>query len=218
MFYADNISETFRMGDVLKGFSEVLPIYNSPNKSNLYEFELNIKITQNEYYVILTPCCSIEQSEVVIVPLRKIDDKFLLSEYITKNFLIINRPMKRREMIGEIGFNKLSPEEQLEIENIHAQYEYLDKFIYGGHALLPEYEISRKRGKDDIIKIKTNNYMISFKDFIKIKSSIFNRENKNCVKYFELSPIARNDLRNKLSYFYSRIPSEDQPFLPQIIY
>jgi len=212
MFYTDRISKAFRMGDIIKGYSEILPIYNT-NTSSSDSFEINLKIISHDYFVILTPCCSIEQKEAIIVPLRKINSNLLMSQYILENFLIINRPMKRREAMGDKTFASLSPEEQIEMENAPPAYEYLDKFIYNEHDIFNSYEIYKKRARDDEVRIVTNKYMICFKDAMKISCNLFERNNTNCRKILELSPLSRADLRNKLGKFYSRPAEEDKEFL-----
>jgi len=211
MFYSDSFSKAYRMGDIISGYTEIVPVY-VPNKAD-NKLDLSISIVPSVLFVILTPCCSIESKVVNIAPLKELEPKFLSSDQLIANFLLINQPISKLSAVGEVAFSKLSEGEKLEFENAIPSYAYFDKFIYDDHSRLKEYPMEKKRGKDDVIKITTGKYMISFKNVVKIQSELFDRSNKNCEKIAELTPSSRQILRNKLVYYYSRIPEEDQPFL-----
>ena len=211
MFYADGFSENYRMGDIVSGYSEIIPTYSKNKLSN--ELSLSISIIPSDWFVILTPCCSIENGIINIAPLKGIDTRFLSSEQLIENFLLINQPIPKRSAIGDIAFSKLSIEEQFEIDNAPVEYAYIDKFVYDETTHLQEYKVTRKRGKDDVVTIMTGKYMISFKDAAKIQCDIFERNKAIYGKVAELTPLTRQCLRDKMSYYYSRTPLEDQQFL-----
>lgn len=202
MFYSENISEGYRMGDIVTNFYDIIP--NFANNSN----NLNIQIEKYKYFVILTPCCSIEKKEAIIVPLKEIEGSFLMSNYLLDNFLIINEPMLKIESMGDNIFSKQPPEKQQMYNLLPKTYEFVDKFIYDKHEFLDKYHKSYKG-----IEIETSMYMISFKDSVRVKTERFERGFKNCEKTLELSPLSRDILRKKLVHFYGRIPMEDQEFL-----
>ena len=211
MFYSGSFSEFYRLGDIVSGYTEIIPKYSS-NKSNS-GLSLSISIAPNDLFIILTPCCSIEKRVVNIAPLKCLDSNFLSSDRLIEDFLLINQPISKRVALGELIFSKLSDEDKLAYENAPITYEYIDKFIYDDHFLLKKYELTKKRGKDDTITTHTGKYMVSFKDTMKIESELFDRDKCNCVKVAELAAISRDRLREKISFFYSRIPEEDRPFL-----
>lgn len=198
------------MGDIIEDFHEVIPHYDKNN-------EFSIKISNIEMFVILTPCCSIEHKEAIIVPLKKINEKLIVSEFLRDNLLLVNMPINKKISMGEQAYNKtlekMPLEEQILFRNINVSYEFCDYFVFDGNDKFKEYSLERKRGKDDIISITTRCHMISFKDAMRVNSSIFER-NGTCNKILELTPVTRKTLRDKLVFFYSRVPDEDKIYLP----
>jgi len=211
MFYSESFSSAYRMGDIISGYTEIVPVYTQTRAS--YEFDLSISIIPSDMFVILTPCCSIENKTVNIAPLKKLDSRFLSSDQLILDFTIINMPISKRIALGEAAFSKLPEHEKLELENAPLGYEYIDKFVYDDHSCLKTYKLEKKRSKEELISVATGKYMISFKDVVKIQSILFERHNENCAKVAELTAMARSKLRDKLTYYYSRIPDEDQPYL-----
>lgn len=209
-FYSNDLSNFFRLGDVIQGFTRVIPKFTQNGTDKM---DLNIELVHHDLFVILSPCCSIEDKEAHIVPLKQISDTFLKSNYTANDFSIINNPMSRKEVIGDLNFKNVQPDKQIEFENAPKTFEFVDKFVFAGHDLLDKYTIVLKR-KNVIIESKeTNSYIISFKDMIKVKYSQFDREAKDCKKLLELTPFARNVLRDKMVHFFSRIPDEDKEYL-----
>lgn len=85
-------------------------------------------------------------------------------------------------------------------------YTFLEYFIYDSNDLLKEYEFSFKGEL-----IKSGNYMIDFRNTIKVKSPNIKDENGpfTSKKIAELSIDARKSLREKLADFYGRPAKED---------
>lgn len=216
-FYSESFSESYRLGDILQGFTNISTI-NLKQNDDMSELVLDsINFQKHNYYVILTPCCSIENKEAILAPLKKLDPKLLFSDYIVENFLRVNEKMAHRDAMGEDIYKKQYPKEEDRInrDNSPPNYEHWDKFIYAPIPhILPEYELSLKKNKSEKITLKINHYMISFKDVFKVNSNTFDRGCKDtCTKIMELNPISRDLLRKKLSGFYARIPDEDREFL-----
>jgi len=211
MFYSESFSRAYRLGDIITGYTEIVPVYALNKKSA--ELSLSISVIPSDMFVILTPCCSIEQQIVNIAPLKKIDSRFLSSDFLVEDFLLINQPITRREALGGLVFNKLTPEEKLEFENMPPEYSYLDKFIYAEHHFLKEYSVTKSFGKGDIKTVATGKHMVSFKDAGKIQCNLFERKKEVYQKIAELSPLTRQKLRDKMAHYYSRIPEEDRSFL-----
>lgn len=208
MFYSENLSKSYRLGDIIKGFTEIIPMFTISDEGNN---DFCIRFVQHDFFVILTPCCSIEKKEAIIVPLKKLDENYLVNNYLKADFQILNRPMTHRESLGDAVYEKAP--NRPSIEDFTKTYQYIDKFVYNGHPMLPSYNLTRKR-KCVEISLETNTYMISFKDAIRINSNIFDRGYYNCCKYLELDPLTRLELREKLKFFYGRPADEDIEFLP----
>ena len=214
-FYNDEYTSGFRLGDVIGGFTGVSPKFDSTLGSNGL-FNFSIDFSHPEYFVVLTPCCSIKETTAMIVPLETLSGNFLASQYIRDDLLLTNRKMSKREAIGSFAFEMKykSAEEKLDVDMMPKQYEFLEIFIYDDNNLLNEYSIT-KRIKEQNIELKTRCRMINFKKVMFVTWANFER-NKECTKVLELSPYARHELRLKLENFYSRVPDEDKPFLPEI--
>lgn len=215
MFYTHAPSPFYRMGDIIENLHEVIPCYDSKNN----DFSVKFQITKR--FVILTPCCSIEKKEAIVVPLKPLDTRLVVSEFLRDDFLLINSRISQKKVLGERAYAKAleemvneqtSPEEIAIFEN-SINYEFFELFVFGEHTDFEEYSVSRKRGKDDTITVNTKCYMISFKDAMRVQSLIFNRDNSRCAKLAELTPMARKALRDKLTFFYSRVPDEDKEYI-----
>jgi hypothetical protein len=85
------------------------------------------------------------------------------------------------------------------------KYSFAEIFIYERDALLPVYELSYK----DHPKISTGYYMIDFKDIFTIRSQKIIKK-MSYPKILQLTTETREELRCKISEYYTRVPAEDQ--------
>lgn len=85
-------------------------------------------------------------------------------------------------------------------------YTQLESFIYEQNDLFPEYSI-RKNGKNITIRY----YMIDFKNIYKIDCGTIKSPTQAPLesKCLQISKQARSELRDKISYYYARVPVED---------
>ena len=83
-------------------------------------------------------------------------------------------------------------------------YSLFELFLYGPNEKLPEYQIRYK----NILGESIGTYMIDFKETFTISSKKIQRGN-SYPKILQLSISSRGELRNKLAYFFNRIPEED---------
>jgi len=105
-------------------------------------------------------------------------------------------------------FAKLNPERQEKIFNQRTQYTLLEYFIYKDHDIFDKYTLKDRQ---------TSYYMIDFKNVQKIKCEKIKRpeqmsQENNLIlesKILELTIEAREELREKIAYFYSNVPEED---------
>lgn len=206
LFYAES-EASLRFGDVLKGFISVSPKIKEPF-SGTFKHDYKIQVEMPSFSVVMTPCCSIGENKISLAPLIPVRKSFYENKYFAEDLTRINRVMERRYVLSEDKFKSKSPEEQAEIlSNDNKVYTLLDLFIYDKNDIYDEYNI-KMDGKNEAIKY----YMVDFKTIQKIdceevKSS---RESPLSAKCLQLSISARNDLRNKMAYYYGRIPDEDK--------
>lgn len=202
MFYqSDNQDVNLRFGDVISGFQFLSLIFDDlPSKPN----EFNLQITHKEYFVILTPCCSIEDGILVITPLEELRINFFENPYYVQDFTRINRIASVKDILPEKAWDQMPEEERLIKLAQEPDYPFIELFVYSDHPLLPRYSIKKKS-----FVIETGYYMINFKNILKINSKVFNRPVKY-PKILELTIHTREELRKKIANYYLRVPQEDK--------
>lgn len=204
MFYElENPDPFLRLGDIIKGFQFI-----KPNFENLDENPLSFSVSfeKVEYFVILTPCCSIEESKITVAPLRKIASKYFLNPHFSEDFTSINRIMPPEYQLPPEHWEKLPEDVKNAKIGEGSTYFFTNFFIYSDHILLPKYSISYKGSTYD-----TGYYQIDFKETYSIESRRIQRD-VNFPKILQLSKVSRHDLREKLSFYYYRVPEEDKVF------
>jgi hypothetical protein len=171
-----------------------------------------------EFLVVITPCCSIGDEKISVAPFEKVGLRKELFEvlYLKDDMTKINRIMEPQKAIRPQRWATYKQEEQLEILNQPADYQYNELFIYAEHDSLPSYQV--KIGQ---VLLNSRYYMIDFrkatrvtcKSIISPNTKAFTDEIKQKAldsKILELHSNIRQELRNKISNYYSRIPDEDQ--------
>ncbi len=196
-----NFDKNLRLGDIITGFSHIMPQFDDFfNKGN--EFKLDI--TLQHFYVVLTPCCSIEEKIITLAPLKKIRYQFFENPYYKEDMTRINRPMSPQNAYPPSVWAKIPEEQKIEIGSKEEGYALFELFFYGPDLKLPKYELKYKT--NPIVVADT--YMIDFKEAFTIMSNKIQRGN-TYPKILQLTILSRGELRNKLAKFYSRIPDED---------
>lgn len=189
-----------RLGDIIKGFSHIMPTFDDFFfKGNQFRLE----VVEQPFFVVLTPCCSIEDKIISLLPLKPIKSSFLTNPAIIDDITILNRPMSAQNAIPPIGWQKLPEEERTLKLQQPPNYYYLELFGYGPHPLLPQYDLSYRNQTQ-----KMSSFMVDFKESFTITSKKIERNN-SYEKVLQLSIASRGELRNKISNFYSRVPDED---------
>ncbi len=203
MFYEIRKPNLFlRFGDIIDGFQQVKPIFNKFD-TNKNDFQINVE--HNQYFVVLTPCCSIEKQTISLTPLKPLRSSFFSNEYFVEDFTAINRLMSPQQIVPKKAWEeKFDDNERQKRLSEGNNYAFIDLFIYQEHKLLPIYKLNSKK----LGKISTGFYLIDFKDTFVIESKQIQREAK-LSKILQLSIQSRTELREKISAFYHRIPDED---------
>jgi len=203
-FYEAKPSGKLRFGDVIKG---CISYTTSIDKINELDFNKNYKINVNltNYSVVLTPCCTIDNKDklLVITPLTKVKNSFYKNPYFFENLTNINRVMEPSKTVAPNVWERLPEVEKikrLEEGNVYGLLEY---FIYPQNDYFTEYEVSMK----DMKNFSTKYYMIDFKQCYKVRCENINKVWN--LKVLELTIKARGELRDKIAYYYGRPPKED---------
>ena len=208
MFYCDGLnSKELRFGDVIEGQHLYSLCLN--DKSSINDF--NLKVDRCQYNVILTPCCSIRDNNIVVSPLINVLTKFYLNPFFEEDLLRINKINKPFNYIPPNEWDKKSNEEKNEIMLREECYALTDLFIYDRNELFAPYKITKfNPATHQKEQIETNYYMIDFKNMYNIKLNTNNKLDNYLIKskVLELSISARRDLNHKLKAFY-RIAQED---------
>jgi len=201
MFYEkENVDPYLRFGDIIEGFQLLQPIYNDFLKDK-YNFEIEVRSVN--FFVVTTPCCSIERSKLSVAPLKSVRNVFYNNDYFIEDLTRINRLMSPEKSVPKESWKKMPEARKQEMQGVGYSFAFMDLFIYDSNDLLPQYELNTKQGK-----IETGYYMLDFKDIFVFDSNIVNR-GKNIPKILQLSKNSRDDLRNKLAKYFNRVPEED---------
>lgn len=207
MFYQaeDNVDRLLRLGDVVRGYlspsTKIKQPFLSLEASVYHNYEINIEVPQ--YSVVLTPCCSIGDTMVSLTPLIQLLGNFFKNEYFREDFTRINREMEPQQALAGDDWERLLPEKQQEALAKGRGYTMLHIFVYAPHDLFTMYE---KRGQE------TNYYMIDFRNVQTLKCDLIKSRDKTKEeetqilksRCLQLSDQVREELRNKLSYYYGR--------------
>lgn len=205
MFYQEEMDNALRFGDVLRGFILTSPIIKNPGSVGAYEIAIRLP----PYCVVLSPCCSIGHKVISLSPLIEIRPSFFDNPYFEEDLTRINRKMEPQQAVSPHVWEKFPLEVKQERLKEGYGYGLFDVFIYEKHDLLPKYTVNRRQGN-----IETNYYMVDFKNIYKINcGKIISAENAPLdAKYLQLSIQTRSELRDKIAYYYARIPKEDRIF------
>jgi hypothetical protein len=203
-FYEEKPERTLRFGDVIVGFQVVIPQIHKPTIN--VSCSWGISISQPSYFVIMTPCCSIEKKCFNLAPLSHIRPSFLSNKYFREDLTRINRKVLPELSVSTELWN--DPKFQPRREKLLAEGEaYTNKelFIYAPHDLLAKYTLDYKP------PVEMHYYMIDFKTIYKIDCNQIDRDKDPPaeIKLLQLTVQTREELRRKLSLYYGQIPEED---------
>ncbi len=208
MFYHGDIEGTLRFGDVLKGYISAYPIITGGNSPQvLFKNLESINISYTDYCAVLTPCCEFEKnkSSILITPILQIRQGFLGNPHLAEDLTRINRKMFPNQGLHPRAWENIPPEEQAQRMNAGLEYVLYNFFIYESDPIFPEYNINRNGEV-----ITTKHHMIDFGKIFRVKIKYgSNRESPPLNKCLQLSITSRNELRDKLSHYFSRVPQED---------
>lgn len=192
---------------ILEKDEEKLNIYPEPESDTKY----SIGITVPRFSVVLTPCCSIENKTILLTPLVGLRNTLFRNPYLAEDPTRLNRPVPPQKAVSPyVWENKLSAEERQKRIGEGAIYAFDSLFVYEKHFLLPKYAVDTRDGK-----LETNCYMIDIANTYRMNYDKINRYTPvpANVKRLQLSAQTRQELRDKVAYYYGRVPDEDKVLL-----
>ncbi len=205
-FYQEPGDSVLRFGDVLQGFVCCTPILNDAPSTDSFK----IDVTTKPFVVVLSPCCSISDQVISLATLIEIRNTFLTNPYFAEDLTRINEEIPPEKSLPPIAWEKLPADEKQLRLNIGDAYAFVELFIYAPNEIFQEYMVNTRAGK-----ISMRYYMIDFRHAFRVNCSRIITPNKSPVdsKCIQLSVENRSKLRDKISFYYSRIPTEDLQFI-----
>jgi hypothetical protein len=209
MFYVEKTDNYLRFGDVVRGYilpntTIKEPILSFKSESHNYTIDVEMP-----YSVVLTPCCSIGENTISLTPLIEVRSNFFKNPYFTDDLTRINRKMEPQQAHSPDEWGKFSLEKQQRYLAEGLNYALLNLFIYGESEIFKKYTMRQR---------EITYYMLNFRNVYTIKCAMIKRPEKVKPedapiiesKVLQLSIQARSELRDKIVYYYSRIPEEDE--------
>jgi hypothetical protein len=227
MFYSGVIGENLRFGDVVTGYVSVTAKIKKP----FGNASIDIQIPQ--YSVVLDPCCDIGNGLISLSPLEEItvNPAFYENPTLQANLTLINIVGMPQTFFSPSSWNKLSNEKKTSALTAIPDYGWSSYFAYEGNPVFPEYVIEKPvrfvevkdsatnlpiyEAKKEPLTVVTRYRVVNFKNIYRVScESIVKTERLNDRSILgsivlQLSKETRNILREKMAYYYSRIPLED---------
>jgi hypothetical protein len=210
-FYSQTMEQAFRFGDVIQGFvlsnsKLVGPIL----KMSASEYQINVSFP--EYAVVLSPCCSIGKSILSLTPLSKVLPSFFDNPFFCEDLTRINEQVEPQQSVSPELWEQLPQDRKQKLIGAGRGYTLLDLFVYEEHDLLPLYVVDRKGGNID-----TRYHMIDFRNTFHIRcDKVVNAKQAPLeAKRLQLAAGTRELLRQKIAFYYGRVPDEDAALMGQ---
>lgn len=203
-FYSEQRGNFLRFGDVVRGYVSTCPIIKGPVTSPAHinnGYKIDVEIAK--YSVVVTPCCSIEDHMICLTPLIKLRKDFMKNPYFVEDFTIINREIEPQKCYPPDEWEKMDSVEKEEVLARSRQYTLLYLFVYEENEIFDKYELRRK---------EIRQYMIDFRNISTIRCDMIKRAEYMGTedlpilesKCLQLSDKVREELREKMAYYYSR--------------
>jgi len=207
MFYEREPEKALRFGDVLKGYPSTTPMIEEPILNGVGR-KYNVNISIPNYCVVMDPCCSIGNKMISLTPLIQVFTTFFDNPYLAEDLTRINRVMKPEQAVPPAVWEKLPEEEKRKRLAEGDAYAFVSLFVYEKHDLFPRYTVHRRKGQ----RIETNYYMIDFRNTYKLSCDKIHSPTNAPLhsKVLQLSVKTRSELRDKVTFYFARIPQEDK--------
>ncbi len=205
MFYQEDHSRSLRLGDVLEGYLSVYANVKPPSSLRRCIPSYEITVSNPQFVVVMTPCCSIDKKRLSLAPLENVISPLLQNDNIKNNLVLINKEIDPQLAVPPKAFAQLPDDKKNELLARGKSFTFNNIFIYEKHNSLLEYFVPLKTGRE-----KTGFYMVDFTKMFTVNCDQVVRGNHPMdTKILELTPSTRGNLRVKLAKYFSRIPEED---------
>jgi len=199
VFYSPDIGSTFRMGDIVRGFVLGTACQSEPSVG-VCDYQVNLR--SPNFAVILTPCCSMGDKTLTLAPLVRINPKWRENPYFSSDLTNINREMLPEQTMSPATWQKLGDNERKRRLERGRGYALVEWFIFPPHPTLGTYTL-----KDTTFGY----FAIDFRSAhrVECEAVVSTKQVPITAKVLELEIGMRNELRNKVSFYYGRVPQED---------
>ena len=211
MFYTDDPNKVLRFGDVTSGFISSIPQLKAPLTANQHP-EYKLELSAPKYCAVLSPCCSVGEGTLSLAPLQPLTGNFFKNPYFVENLERINQLVEPERAYAPADWDALPEETRRQRLESGKDYAFKEYFIYSEHDMIqPKYQVVHRK-----IVFETGSYAIDFRKMFRISCPLI-RDSNDAVadqqlldsKILQLSVDAREDLRQKLAYYFQRRPDED---------
>jgi len=209
VFYNEQPDKSLRFGDVISGFVSSVPKMNEPAIDHKH-VEYQLELSMPEFCFVLSPCCSIGDSTITLAPLQHVINSFFKNPYFAEDLTRINQLVPPELSVSTEDWGRFSEEEKQKRLKEGYAYVSVEYFVYAEHEILPKYKV-KLRGNE----IETGCYMIDFRKSFRVSCPKVRSAMEYPVeaKFLQLTIEARQELRNKVSKYFLRLPQEDAALL-----
>lgn len=231
MFYLDATEKKLRFGDVLKGFVSTTPKISEPfvQTSNEHYY---IDVFSPDFSVVMDPCCQIGGGAISLTPLIQVKPHFWDIQYVAEDMTRINRKAMPKDLMHPETWNRMPVDRKLEAINATPDYGHRNYFVYEENGAFPKYTVNRDIRFTEVIDpstqlpkyektqeqrtITTGHYMIDFKNVSHVNCERISPPEKATdqkilgSKVLQLAIGTRNELRDKMAFYYGYPPIEDR--------
>jgi hypothetical protein len=231
MFYHGSVENKLRFGDVVKGYPIAIPKIEKPIiDSSTESYGIDIKFPR--FAVVLDPCCEIGKGMISLSPLEEVTRSFWDISYLVKDMTLVNVEGMANDLVHPVVWNRFSDSQKINALVSVPSYGYTPYFVFEGNPLFPEYTVEREMKYLDVLDegtqlpkyevskessvYTTRHRMMCFKNVYRVNcQKIFGSEKptdetiqKSIV--LQLSIKARNQLRDKMAFYFGNKPKEDR--------
>lgn len=193
----------------MTGFQSAALRMDSPG-SGEKALDVKIHLSQPKYFVVLTPCCSIEMQSLALAPLEELWNAFLSLTHLWDDLAAVNSQMPAERAIPPAAWDRFDAAQKAAKVAEGVKWVFVNCFIYEPHELFETYTLTK--GK---VSREFRHRLVDFRKIFRVDCSLIDRgrDAPAGIKLLQLTDPARAQLRDKLAYFFGRPPDEDLPAL-----
>ncbi len=214
-FYQSSLEPALRLGDLVTGFPLAVLKWHSPEVEARTDagapLASTIELYEKKIFAVITPCCSIETSKLVVSPLIHVRAEWLRNPAFKKDFSLVNRKIDAQTATPPEVWEQFSDDVRIVKERAGPQFTFYESFVFAPTPHLGRYEISYRKEVTEV-----GHWMIDMRNLVTVCSNAFGRDKSTNqkpapigMKLAQLSVDSRQNLRDKLAGYFSRPTAED---------